>query len=331
MVSPEVAGRLDPAASYGLWWFNRRKMTSRPVSETSEGGRRYARKYSSHMKPKEEWIAVPVPDSGVPRELVDAARVAIEGNRVPSSAGDRFWQLSGGVARCGACGRRMRVMNRIKRRKNGSRRYGYYRCAARHDNGEQSCSNGRMVSATILEAKVWAFVRGVLTEPEELAKDLDRMIELKRSERSGDPQKEAKVWVDELAKLERMRDGYHDQAAEGLLGFDKLREKLAALDERRVTAERELEALEGRREELERLERDRDAVVGHYAALAPEVLESLGPEERHRLYGILGLRVFVEDGEAWAEMPIRPLTPLREDGVYQDEVTSTSARTDVPS
>ena len=63
MVSPEVAGRLDPAASYGLWWFNRRKMTSRPVSETSEGGRRYARKYSSHMKPKEEWIAVPVPDS----------------------------------------------------------------------------------------------------------------------------------------------------------------------------------------------------------------------------------------------------------------------------
>jgi hypothetical protein len=46
------------------------------------------------------------------------------------------------------------------------------------------------------------------------------------------------------------------------------------------------------------------------------VLESLGPEERRRLYGSLGLQVFVEDGEAWAEMPIRPLTPLREDGVY---------------
>jgi site-specific DNA recombinase len=331
VVSPEVASRLDTAKSYGLWWFNRRSMKSRQVSEVSEGERRYARKYSSHIKPKEEWIAVPVPDSGVARELVDSARAAIEGNRVPSSAGDRFWQLSGGVARCGACGRRMRVLNRIKRRKNGSRRYGYYRCAARHDNGEESCSNGRMVSATVLEAKVWAFVRGALTEPEKLAKDLDRMIELKRSERSGDPQKEANVWIDELAKLERMRDGYHDQAAEGLLGFDKLREKLAALDERRVTAERELEALKGRREELERLKRDRDAVVSHYAALAPEVLESLGPEERHRLYGILGLRVFVEDGDAWAEMPIRPPTPLREDGVYRKEVTSTSARTGGPS
>ena len=40
------------------------------------------------------------------------------------------------------------------------------------------------------------------------------------------------------------------------------------------------------------------------------MLESLGPEERHRPYGILGLKVFVEDGEAWAAMPIRPLTVL---------------------
>jgi site-specific DNA recombinase len=332
VVSPEVAARLDPAESYGLWWFNRRKMTSRQVSEASEGGRRYGRKYSSHIKPKEEWIAVPVPDSGVPRELVDAARAAIEGNRVPSSAGDRFWQLSGGVARCGACGRRMRVVCRTKRPKNKPpRRYGYYRCAARHDNGEESCSNGRMVSATLLEAKVWTFVRRVMTEPEELAKDLDRMIELKRAARRGDPRQGVKVWADELAKLERMKDGYHDQAAEGLLGFDKLREKLAALDQRRATAEGELEALRGHREELERLERDRDSVVSHYAALAPDVLASLGPEERRRLYGILGLKVFVEDGEAWAEMPIRPPTPLTEDGVYRNEVTSTSAHTGVPS
>ena len=132
-----------------------------------------------------------------------------------------------------------------------------------------------------------------MTEPEELAKDLDRMIEPKRANRRGDPQKEAKAWVDELAKLERMRDGYHHQAAEGLLGFDKLREKLAGLDQRRATAESELEALRGHGEELERLQRDRDAVVSHYAALASDVLESLGPEERRRLYGILGLKVFV--------------------------------------
>ncbi|HEV2093029.1 MAG TPA: hypothetical protein VGR18_07675, partial [Rubrobacter sp.] len=147
----------------------------------------------------------------------------------------------------------------------------------------------------------------------------------------GYSHEEVKTWTDELAKLDRIRDGYHDQAAEGLMGLDKLREKLAALDQRRATAESELEALKGHGEELERLERDRDAVVSHYAALAPEVLESLEPEERRRLYGILGLKVFVEDGEAWAEMPIRPPTPLSGEGVYRNEGTSTSARTGGPS
>ena len=71
--------------------------------------------------------------------------------------------------------------------------------------------------------------------------------------------------------------------------------------------------------------------MSHYAALAPEVLESLGPEERHRLYGILWIKVFVKDGEAWVEMPIRPPTTLEGSGVYRNEVTLTSARTGVPS
>ena len=62
---------------------------------------------------------------------------------------------------------------------------------------------------------------------------------------------------------------------------------------------------------------------------APEALDSLGPEERHRLYGMLRLKVlWFEDSEAWAEMPIRPLASLEEDpGVYRTGVTSKSART----
>jgi hypothetical protein len=89
----------------------------------------------------------------------------------------------------------MRVLSRTKRRKSGTRRYGYYRCAARHDHGEKGCSNGRTVSALVLETKVWDFVRGVMTEPEELAKDLDRMIELKRVGNHGDPRKSRSGWT----------------------------------------------------------------------------------------------------------------------------------------
>jgi site-specific DNA recombinase len=74
VVSPEVAARLNPEKLYGLWWFNRRRMTSRPVSEVSQNGRRYGRKYTSYTKPKEEWIAVPVPESSISREMVEVAR-----------------------------------------------------------------------------------------------------------------------------------------------------------------------------------------------------------------------------------------------------------------
>ena len=114
VVSPQVAARLDPSKEYGLWWFNRRRMTSTPVSEVSGDGMRYGKRYSSYTKPKEEWIAVPVPDAGVPREIVDVAREQIKDNRRPSSAGHRFWELSGGIIRCAGCNRVLISRKRTK-------------------------------------------------------------------------------------------------------------------------------------------------------------------------------------------------------------------------
>jgi hypothetical protein len=60
------------------------------VSEPSENGRRYRTEARFTLKPKEEWVAVSVPYSAIPREVVDAARVAIKDNRVPS----RGWGAS---------------------------------------------------------------------------------------------------------------------------------------------------------------------------------------------------------------------------------------------
>jgi hypothetical protein len=52
---------------------------------------------------------VPVPDAGVPKEWVLGAREAIQGNAWSSNAGDRVWNLTGGVIRCAECGRAMSV------------------------------------------------------------------------------------------------------------------------------------------------------------------------------------------------------------------------------
>jgi len=42
------------------------------------------------------------------------------------------------------------------------------------------------------------------------------------------------------------------------------------------------------------LELDRDVLLEHYAAIAPEALNSLIPEERHRLYKLLRITVIVQ-------------------------------------
>lgn len=95
LVSRDVASRLDPELSYGVWYYNRRE-----VVKTRRGKK-------IRKKPKSEWVAVPVPDAGVPREILEAARRAIESNvksAKSSRAGHREWALSGGIIRCGECG-----------------------------------------------------------------------------------------------------------------------------------------------------------------------------------------------------------------------------------
>jgi site-specific DNA recombinase len=308
VVSPEVAARLDPEKLYGLWWFNRRRMTSKPVSEVSQNGRRYGRKYHSYTKPKEEWIAVPVPDSGIPRETVDAAREQIKDNFVPSRAGDRAWELSGGIGCCAACDRILRSRKRTKVK--GGRRYlyFYYRCSEYDKHGFEGCENSRFASATKLEGQVWDFVRGALLDPEELCSDLDRAIELERDGRYGDPEAEARRWLEKLSEVDEERQGFLRLAAKGRITDDELDEELATLEETRQTAERELEALRWHKERVEQLERDRDAVLSHYAALAPEALDSLTSEERHQLYKMLRLKVWVaKSGDLEIEMVGGPI------------------------
>ncbi|MDP8940008.1 MAG: hypothetical protein M3N10_06920, partial [Actinomycetota bacterium] len=52
-----------------------------------------------------------------------------------------------------------------------------------------------------------------------------------------------------------------------------------------------LEVIEKRRERLEQLERDRQALMEAYTGIMPEALHSLTPEERHQLYRMLRMRV----------------------------------------
>lgn len=159
LVAPEVAARLDSEKHYGVWWFNRRKPKTTPVAVSDGNERRYKKRVRYTLRPREEWIAVPVPYSGVPREVADAARAAIKDNRAPSNAGRRFWELSGGFIRCGLCGR---VMNAHTTANPGKPTYFYYTCRTRYKNGMEACGNKKYQAAITVESRVWEAVSGLL-------------------------------------------------------------------------------------------------------------------------------------------------------------------------
>jgi DNA repair ATPase RecN len=144
-----------------------------------------------------------------------------------------------------------------------------------------------------VERLVWEFVSDLMRNPAQLNEDLERMIELEGSGSHGDPEAAAKTWLDKLAEVDQMRRGFQEQAAIGYMTFDELDAALDELAQTRRTAERELAALQSRREALERLDHDKEALLEHYARIAPEALDSLTPEERHRVYKMLRLEVSV--------------------------------------
>ena len=308
LVSSDVAAKLEPEKNYGIWWYNVRRTTAKQVAETEVAGRRYRRRATTVIKPRDEWIAVPVPDAGIPREWVDAAREAVKDNRVPSSAGHRFWELSGGVFCCGGCGRRM-FTNTV----NPVRGHHYYRCPTRLHDGKDACVTSKNFRADNVESMVWDFVSGLLKDPERLRASLDAMIEQERQVLHGNPDSEVKLWLDKLAEADEERRGYQRLTAKGLMTDEELNTALAELEETQDTARRELESLSQRREKIVELEHDKDALLESYAGMVPEALDRLTPEQRHQIYKKLRLRVVA-----------RPSTEIEVTGPFGDLAVCTS-------
>jgi len=123
------------------------------------------------------------------------------------------------------------------------------------------CPNQKLLNAEKVEEGVWEFVSSLIQDPERLRAGLDTLIEERRKTMRGDPERETQMWLRKLEDVDLKRRRAQDPAIQGLLNPDELRAKLAELQETRETNVRELEALKDRREHIEQLERDRDAVL----------------------------------------------------------------------
>ena len=164
-----------------------------------------------------------------------------------------------------------------------------------------------------VERSVSEFVSRLMRDPQQLREDLERMMELERRGAHGNPKREMKSWLDKLAEVDSERRSYIKLAARGTITDLELDEALGDLEETRATAERELAALRNQQEALKALELDRDVLLERYAAIAPEALDSLIPEERHRLYKLLRITVIVQ-----------PDTTLEVSGIFGEGLSVSS-------
>src|SRR5215210_1382797 len=191
LVSPQVAARLDPDKLYGVWWYGRGRHKYSQVSNAAPdgSGRVYRKRRRSTPKDKSEWIAVPVPNAGIPLEVVEAARRTVGQYKTGSKARGRFWELSGRIARCSECGRAIiprPVTYKLKR--GGTTTIDYYRCSKGYSYN-YPCSHTRVHRARDVEARVWDLVVSLLRDPERMRAALNALIEEERRAHRGDPEK----------------------------------------------------------------------------------------------------------------------------------------------
>ncbi len=253
-----VAGNMTDAVAAraprpcGIWWFGRRRTTRKRVPD-GNGGYRTVTKVEE--RPREEWLAVPIADAGVPLEHVEAARRVLAGNPRPvCNSWGRAWELSGGMFRC-VCGRKMTQIGT----QTGAKKfpYFYYGCSARRAD-KASCPNDTAyLRAEGVETAVWELVRGLVTDPERLRVGLDAYVEQERAKVGNDPDTERKGWANRLAAADRKRTKYQEMYAADAMGMAELKDRLAELEEQHAQATRALAEIGRRAHKLAALERDR--------------------------------------------------------------------------
>lgn len=259
LVSPEVAASLDPAGSFGLWVYNKHETSRRREWDPEKGA--FVIRHTKKRRPEGERLAVPVPldGSGLDRALVAAARDrAAARARRPSANAGRDWVLKG-VLRCAECGMAIGPHTVKRRLKDGSpgKDSHYYQCRQKHRDGPRECGNTKNFPAAPLERAVWEAVYDLLRDPERLKVAYKKeLLRLRDAHHGRNPDKEARTLAEQIAGFDRMRRNYQDQAAEGLMTLDELRDRLVALAKQRRKAEAALEEARGRGDAVERLRRD---------------------------------------------------------------------------
>ena len=301
----EVADRWA-GRSPGIFWFGRRAVKGYTVRVDGKPTKRQ----SYAPRAREEWIAIPVVGSGIPRQTIDRARQRVGENRSPAESKviERTFELSG-VFYCASCGRRMATNNA----RRGQKVHSYYRCP-RGVYSHTDCPNSTAHRAEEVEAWTWEYVGSIFSRPHLIEQAFEGVIQRELDNAGRDPEPERRRLLAELQRAEQAAERWQEMYAEDEISRERMRAKLAELHERRKDVQERLREVEQRFSRVDALRERRRSFVEHTEALRDriEAMRREGasedeirdvfwmwrstPTERNDLYRELGLRLEAAPG-----------------------------------
>jgi site-specific DNA recombinase len=279
MLTAEALARLDEDKEYGLVYYPRRKVTTLDPDPT----RNYRRGQKVSWRPEEERVPIPVVSSGIPRELIDAARARIQNNRASRKKHSRVYQLSG-LLRCEVCGCTMIASRKV----HGDREYFYYRCTTNQRDGYAKCSNNKGYVAEDTERRILDAVLDAVKDRDELIAKATEDYEAKKRDllrRGGD----STDLYRQLDKLERQRANYQRAFAADAMSLDDLSARTAELQGEKNHIEGLLAEHEEREERLKSFEEAHQKRVDLIRRGEWRRIGITQPEARRQRYQEIGL------------------------------------------
>jgi site-specific DNA recombinase len=281
-MAAEVLAGCDPGKLYGVWWYGMNRVTLTPDADKR---RRFDR------KPRSQWVAIPIPDAGIPRQWVEAARAQQVKRYRPRKPNSRFNELRG-IVRC-ACGASLAPW--YTRDENG--RWDYYTCLNRRKHGREGCpAQGAQWRAVNIEGAVAQYVSDLLRNPRKVKAQLDAAIAAEER-KLRNPQGSAKMLASIIAEADQERAGYIRLAARGQISDAELDVFLTEAGDRKAAAESELaDLLDGQRR-VDELRAAKRAILEAYGKGLLEGIEWFPPELRRQIYDVLNVKVTALNNE----------------------------------
>src|SRR3954449_9045308 len=257
------------------------------------------------LKPREQWIPIPVP-ALIDQETWDRAQAQLARNAALSFRNNKKHRyLLRCLLTCGSCG--LTMFGRCYGATAGQPERRYYRCAGKDciETARPAACPNCSVKAEAIEAAVWGHVASLLADPDRLLAQFDHVAATAEagSARDQAAEQQLRARLDRTVRADkRLLDAYQAGAI-----------TLAELSERRQVLASERQALEGQQEDQARLRQQRlpaEAVPMDLAAFVNTIHSRLDEATFADKQAILQLvieRIIVGNGR----LEIRHVIPLR--------------------